>query len=146
MVERYPRDMRARRSVWVQWIEFEEWSVPPVLRRSIVIEDRVVEPRSAQPALPMPSAEPTTPPRKPERRYWEPLRNLAFDWMDKNGVPVLGDGRQAELVRNIQDEINQLSKPRPRPVLSTIKRHVAEWIKQYQVEHLPDDKVTTSSN
>jgi hypothetical protein len=30
--------------------------------------------------------------------------------------------------------------------LSTIKRHVAEWIKQYQVEHLPDDKVTTSSN
>jgi hypothetical protein len=141
-VEMNPNGMRAPRSVWLEWLRAQELPVPRELASSVLIEGQAAELRGrAAPALPTPSAEPTAPRRKRERRYWEPLRNLAFDWIDKNGVPVSGDGRQAELARYIEHEINQL--PKPHPVWSTIKSHVVEWIKQYRPNR-PNDKVTPS--
>jgi hypothetical protein len=42
-VEMNPHLMRAPRSVWVQWLQAQEWPVPPELGNSLVIEADYVE-------------------------------------------------------------------------------------------------------
>jgi hypothetical protein len=61
-VETFPEAMRARRSVWVQWLQAQGWPVPPELGRSILIKASSVELPTGQPASPAASAGPALPP------------------------------------------------------------------------------------
>jgi hypothetical protein len=63
--EACPEFMRARRSVWAQWIQAQGWPVPPELARSILIEGEALELSTGQTAQPSASAGSALPPSAP---------------------------------------------------------------------------------
>ena len=66
-VQQCPELMRARRSVWTEWLMAEEWSVPQWLKRSVGIEGEAVVLPTEPPALPHPRR-PATPGPRPHKR------------------------------------------------------------------------------
>jgi len=78
----YPRGMRARRSVWAQWLQAQGWPVPAELARSIVIDAKPVEPSPGrQTALLAPSTNllPNKRGRNPEKRLKIEARMCEMD-------------------------------------------------------------------
>jgi hypothetical protein len=65
--------------------------------------------------------------RRPSREkpFWEQAREVAFRWLDDEGCPEPGDGRQAELECYVEE---WLSLRGHRAGEATIRRHVASWI------------------
>jgi hypothetical protein len=69
--------------------------------------------------------------RRPSREkpFWPTAREEAQEWLEENGYPEPGDGRQAELEGHIARWLEERGHKAGE---STIRGHVATWIRQYR--------------
>jgi hypothetical protein len=72
-----------------------------------------------------------TKPAPPSRLkpFWKQAEAMIIEWLEENGYPMPGDGKQAELERWIAD---QLEKRGLEASESAIRRHVRDCIKRYR--------------
>jgi hypothetical protein len=128
-VEEHPGSMRARRSIWAQWIEARGWPVPPELKTSLLIDAEPVRPAlidatgSTTPAT-SPTAKQTSQAvmkRRPGNRNWnqgvekrlrEAMRARGRDWL--RDPSTTGEVMRAEF--------NGLGKEGGMPARSTCER------------------------
>jgi hypothetical protein len=82
------------------------------------------------PALPAAMRVKPRPPSR-EKKFWPAADEAGLEWLIDNGCPAPGDGNQAGLERYmtkwLEDHGHQASE-------STVRRHVARWIKEYHDE------------
>jgi hypothetical protein len=64
-----------------------------------------------------------------EKKFWPAAREAAVEWLADNGCPAPGDGNQAELERYVTDWLEDHGHQASE---STVRRHVARWIKEYR--------------
>jgi hypothetical protein len=64
--------------------------------------------------------------------FWEEMRHIAEEWLQEEGYPRSGDGRQAFLERLIMEESIKRGKSLSE---STVRRHVTNWIADHK-QHL----------
>jgi hypothetical protein len=70
--------------------------------------------------------------RRPSRKkpFWTDAKGVAMAWLDAEGFPLPGDGRQAQLEKHIADFLEQRGHDAAE---STIRGHVARWIKEFRM-------------
>jgi hypothetical protein len=78
-----------------------------------------------------PASEPMTRPPSREKKFWPAAHEIGLKWLIDNGCPAPGDGHQAELERYVtkwlEDHGHEAGE-------STVRRHVARWIKERRAE------------
>lgn len=109
----------------------QEWSRLPgrvwyfAIRRQTLEEAAAIAAKGCKPDRPKAHS------GRPEAPYWAEIKLRAMDWLDDEGAPERGDGRQAVLEKFVLDLLTGM-KIDPLPGESTVRRHIDSWIEDFK--------------
>jgi hypothetical protein len=69
-----------------------------------------------------------SPPGRPRAPVWNLIEPHVIEWLDENGVPDFGDGKQTELEAVVAGLLLRRKHPATE---SVIRMHVKRWMKEY---------------